>query len=86
MCSIVAVGEQLLELVDHHQQLRVLVGEDLADGAGDPAWVVAHHLGECTGLAHGDAAECRFELLEGVPTGQHRGDEPVLRASDRPGP
>ena len=73
------MGEQLLELVDHHEQLGVLVGEDLVHRPGDAAFVAAHDLDQRAGLTYRHTAEGRLELVEWVVAGEHRGDEPVGR-------
>ena len=85
LVGVVDQGEQLLELIDHEQQLRVICAEDATHTiehlAGDPRLS-----GGASLVASGDAEQGALQLLEGFGPGHHRGHEPVGRPRDTPGP
>ncbi len=73
-------GEQLLELVDHEEQTAVVGREDLLGDPQQPA-LIRNQLVDALGWSlHGHPHQSRFQLLERVGTGEHVGDQPVLRA------
>ena len=75
--------EQLLELVDHEQQLAP-GREDPFHDAADPELVPRELLDEVLRPLDRDPQERRGELLERVRAGEHVGDEPRFRCPAAP--
>ena len=74
--------EQLLELVDHEDELRAPGRKDALDRAAKPALVARELLHQACRRVHGDPEERCFELLERVLAGAQLDDRPCGRAGE----
>ncbi len=72
--------ERLLELVDHEHELRLVVDDELLDGAQEPALVLLELLEQAGRRVVPEAQEGRLELLERICPREHLGDVPALGA------
>ena len=80
---VVAQGEQLLELVDHHQQLGGVVGKNPANPADDPPASGRELLQQRGRGVDRHPQQRRLELLEGTGAGVHRRHEPLVGSGHR---
>jgi hypothetical protein len=77
--------EDLLELVDHEQELRV-GGEDPLRHAAHAELVARELVDEIVGALDGHPHERCAELLEGIRAREHVGEQPALRVGRRATP
>ncbi len=78
LCVALGLGEQLLELIDHKQELGVGIGEEPGSSATQAPIVTLELLEQRGGRVDGDPCQRRLQLLEGVCSGCHLRDEPIL--------
>ena len=80
---VVDEREQLLELVDHENELGGVVGKNALRGAAEPTFVGLQLLDQACGRIDGNPEQGGLELLEGPVARCHLDDPPCLGAWQR---
>ena len=79
-------GEDLLELVDHEDEVRSVGGEQSQDRTVEPVPVALELLDEARGRIRGGAEQRRLQPVQRMRAGEHVRDAPPLGAGDRASP